>query len=156
MKRFFSNASLYKIMDEPMHRSKLVEYLMLDRMSLQKAPPPKLIKDKYPALRDQLTDINAKVPAYHHFESINMLRADLRESKDTHFKKNYSKELLEKKKGLELKYFGDGVDKPDYLAALRARFQAAFVKKRGEEFAQDVDLDEPLNADAYHHAQLDF
>ena len=103
-----------------------------------------------------MSDINAKVPAYHHFESIKMLRNDLRESKDTHFKKNYSKELLEKKKGFELKYFGEAVNQPDYLAQLRARFQSAFIKKRGDEFKQDVDLDEPLNADAYHHAQLDF
>ena len=89
-----------------------------------------MIKDKYPNLHDQLNDLTAKVPAYHHFESLGILRDDLRETKDRHFVKNYSNELTRDKKDFEKQYFGV-VKQPDYLAQLRARFQSAFVKKKG-------------------------
>ena len=109
MKALYSKASIYKTLKEPQLKSKLVDYLMLDRMSLQRRPMPPLIGDQYPHLADQLNDLNAKVPAYHHFESIRMLRNDIRAVKDTHFCKNYSKELIKMRDGYEKQFFGESV-----------------------------------------------
>lgn len=118
MQHHFSKASLYKLLKEPASKSKMISYLMMDRAGARKPPP--LIKDKYPHLADQLNDLNPKVPAYRHFESLAVLRDDLREAKNTHFQKNYSKELIKKRDGfLEERYFGEPVKQPDYLAKLR-------------------------------------
>ena len=76
-----------------------------------------MIHDKYPSLRSDLNDLTAKTPAYAHFESMRILRGDIREMKDIHFNRNYVKELEKKKTDFEDVYFGgEQIKKPDYLA----------------------------------------
>jgi len=56
-------------------------------------------------LLDELNNLAAEDPAYHHFETMKILPPHIREWKDKHFRRNYSKELVSKKEDLEAKYF---------------------------------------------------